>query len=486
MTRIYVPSQGPQDWRELLAKPGLHWKHGASAKALADAWEAADPWPPEIEAALTSAGFDDLDLLLAIPEHQTPLPGGPRASQTDLLVLARHIGGTHVVLAVEGKVAEPFGDHIVAEWRRQSDSQGRKERLAFLIERLGLTDDDTIAALRYQLLHRATAALLEAERFGAPEAVMLVHSFSSTAEWHGDYARFAQALDAEPDRGRIAPARVPGPVRLHLGWVTGAVPPVGQEPGLSHRVDRTVVRASESARAEAGPRSDDRAAIPQAALVFPEPDNTVVEQIGRVVRALAQGETRGAAAELANLAGVTSRTHPIEPMPTLPRQGWPKATHGQTRNPAVPVIARIYVRDRFTCVYCRRWTIPTQLLRLVSHAFPTEFPYHPNWKMDIAPRAYWDVSTSLDHVRAVSMGGDYQNPSNLATACARCQYQKGNLSLETLGWSVHRDSPGWSGRIDAYAPLWERLGRPDPREHTMWIRAFDAARAASSEPPPAV
>ena len=31
MTNIYVPSEGPQHWRWLLAKPGLHWKHGADA-----------------------------------------------------------------------------------------------------------------------------------------------------------------------------------------------------------------------------------------------------------------------------------------------------------------------------------------------------------------------------------------------------------------------------------------------------------------------
>ncbi len=138
----------------------------------------------------------------------------------------------------------------------------------------------------------------------------------------------------------------------------------------------------------------------------------------------------------------------------------------------------VYVRDGLTCVYCGRWTIPTQLLRLISHAFPATFPYHPNWKMDIAPRAYWDISTSLDHIRAVSMGGDWQDPANLATACARCQYQKGNLPLEILGWEVRRDRPGWSRLIDQYATLWERPGRPHEREHTTWIRAFDAARAS--------
>ncbi len=245
MTRIYVPSQGPEDWRWLLANPGLHWKHGASAKALADAWEAANPWPPEIESALTKAGFGELELLLAIPEHQTPLPGGARASQTDLLVLARRVAGPQVVLAVEGKVAEPFGGHTIADWVQQSDSQGRKERLAFLLERLGLRDDDEAAGLRYQLLHRAAAAVLEAERFGAPEAAMLVHSFSPTAERHDDYARFARALGAEPDSQTIVSARVPGDVKLYLGWVKGAVRSQPEGPALGSRFVRAVSVAGE-------------------------------------------------------------------------------------------------------------------------------------------------------------------------------------------------------------------------------------------------
>lgn len=35
MKRIYVPTEGPGDWRRLLAKPDLHWREGFSAKALA-------------------------------------------------------------------------------------------------------------------------------------------------------------------------------------------------------------------------------------------------------------------------------------------------------------------------------------------------------------------------------------------------------------------------------------------------------------------
>src|SRR4051795_9919170 len=93
MTRFYLPTIGPQDWQWLLAKPGLHWKHGASAMALAEAWEATPAWPVEVASALAAVGLGDLELIAAFPEHETPLPGGSRASQTDLLVFARRPAG---------------------------------------------------------------------------------------------------------------------------------------------------------------------------------------------------------------------------------------------------------------------------------------------------------------------------------------------------------------------------------------------------------
>jgi hypothetical protein len=107
---IYIPSTGAQDWQWLLAKPGLHWKHGASAMALADAWDAADRWPPEVASALDAGGFAGLEPLLAFPEDEVPLPGGRRASQTDLFVLARRPDDPLVTIAIEGKVEELFGE----------------------------------------------------------------------------------------------------------------------------------------------------------------------------------------------------------------------------------------------------------------------------------------------------------------------------------------------------------------------------------------
>jgi hypothetical protein len=42
----------------------------------------------------------------------------------------------------------------------------------------------------------------------------------------------------------------------------------------------------------------------------------------------------------------------------------------KTRNPAKTVIAEVWVRDRFSCCYCGRRTIPANIMRLVSGRAP--------------------------------------------------------------------------------------------------------------------
>jgi hypothetical protein len=244
MTRIYLPTSGPHDWQWLLAKPGLHWKHGASAMALADAWEHADGWPQPVADAL--AGDDQLaglEVLVAFPEHQVPLPGGQTASQSDLFVLARSPAEGLVAIAVEGKAAEPFGDSTVSEWRA-TDTAGRRKRLAFLLEVLGLEDDHRLAVIRYQLLHRTASAVIEARRFGARHAVMLVHSFSAKDAWLEDFVDFASLCGgARLTKGIVAPVREIGGVTLHLGWVSDTPRPLAPPPRLGPRFDRALALA---------------------------------------------------------------------------------------------------------------------------------------------------------------------------------------------------------------------------------------------------
>jgi hypothetical protein len=156
-------------------------------------------------------------MLLALPEHQVPLPGGGRPSQNDLWVLARSQTGL-ISMAVEGKVSEPFGP-TVGEWLVNA-SAGKQRRLAYLRDLLGLPDP-VPPHLRYQLLHRTASALIEARRFFAAHAVMLVHSFSQSDEWFADFSDFAETLGASVAKERVAPVPSQTEPTLHLGWVRG-------------------------------------------------------------------------------------------------------------------------------------------------------------------------------------------------------------------------------------------------------------------------
>lgn len=245
---ILIPTQTPDDWRRLLAEPEKHWRTGRSAKALACCWQSAGGFPPEVLAAFNNSPWrllHDIEMLFGLPELKTPLPGGSRASQTDLFVLAKSHGEL-ISIAVEGKVSEPF-DLPISEWLIKgaalpdasgegvelgegpsdkvapvpSPSAGKRRRLSYLAQVLEVSED-ALRGTRYQLVHRTVSALIEADRFSAPHALMVVHSFSQTHEWFEDFADFASVLGAEvvePDT--IVRVGTCASVSLYLGWVTG-------------------------------------------------------------------------------------------------------------------------------------------------------------------------------------------------------------------------------------------------------------------------
>ena len=219
MKRILVPTQSPEDWKRLLAKPE-HWKASYSAMTLALAWEAAHPAaPPEIVAVLESAGeavLHGLRLLLAIPEYQVDLPGGRRPSQTDVLALMRGQGGL-VAVAVEGKVDEAFGP-TVGEKRAEA-SAGVDERLTWITQRLALVSVPDV--IRYQLLHRTVSALLIAEQFDAAAAVMLVQSFSPTDRWFEDFEALVGLFGANVPVGQLVRLGEFNGTPLYIGWCKG-------------------------------------------------------------------------------------------------------------------------------------------------------------------------------------------------------------------------------------------------------------------------
>lgn len=218
LLRIHVPLLKPEDVIPHLGKGELHWRDGYSAKSVCVSWFNANDIPSAVRSVLDQAPeYRGAELLEAWLERCTHLPWGKgNPSQTDLLALLRLEDGL-AILGIEAKVKESFGP-IVRDWL--DDGGANKEaRLHGLCDFLGL---ELTAALdlRYQLLHRTAAAILEAQRFGAARAAMVVQSFCPERTGLSDFRAFARAA-AFGDIGANSmsePRKLNG-VETRVGWI---------------------------------------------------------------------------------------------------------------------------------------------------------------------------------------------------------------------------------------------------------------------------
>lgn len=220
MSKIFIPANKPEDWKVFLADP-KHWKTGYSAKSLAHCWQEANGFPKGVRRVFQESEIDifkNIELLLAFPEYKVPLVGGLRSSQNDIFILAKG-GGELIAIAVEGKVAEDFGQ-TVAEWSLKKDEKTNKEqRLRFLLQELRL--ESIPENIRYQLIHRSASAIIEARRFNAKNALMLIHSFSQIYEHFDDYNQFLSLFKLRGEKDKlVGPVNING-VNLFFSWIRG-------------------------------------------------------------------------------------------------------------------------------------------------------------------------------------------------------------------------------------------------------------------------
>lgn len=214
--RLHVPLLAPEGIIPHLGAPH-HWKEGRSAKCLIDSWWGANDIPPSIRRMLDGAPeWRDAVLIDAFAERCTDLEDGrPSHSQSDLLAIVALASGIGV-LSIEAKVDEGF-DKMVGQWIGDG-SAGKAVRLAKLTALLDI-EDQAIEGLRYQLLHRTAAAVLEAKRYRTNQAAMIVQSWCSVRSSFGDYLAFCRALGGlEPEPNRLTASINVGGVRLRLGW----------------------------------------------------------------------------------------------------------------------------------------------------------------------------------------------------------------------------------------------------------------------------
>jgi hypothetical protein len=203
----------PHDARAYLADPIKHWRPDYSAQELAYAWLAGSTIPQSVHRLLTQA-LGAYDIVEGFFEKETDLGTRGRPSQTDLLLVLRS-GSQYAIAAIEAKAREPFGP-TVEKWN--DGSAGKQARLNDLCHQLGLRPANVLK-LRYQLLHRTVAALIEGERYGASLALLIVQAFPGAEKSLSDFQEFARALGfGDLVENELSDGRVVRRCSLRIGW----------------------------------------------------------------------------------------------------------------------------------------------------------------------------------------------------------------------------------------------------------------------------
>ncbi len=81
------------------------------------------------------------------------------------------------------------------------------------------SDGDDLSTIYYQLIHRTASPIIEAMRFHAATAMMLVHSFSQEHKWFPEFRDFAGKLGVEAELNKIHFCGNRSGVDLYIGWV---------------------------------------------------------------------------------------------------------------------------------------------------------------------------------------------------------------------------------------------------------------------------
>ncbi len=223
MGKINISTRGAASWRERLAHPDRQWKRRFSAFEAAVSWERASHsksgLPVEIQQLFSTEYFGEVSLLLGIAEHQVPLPAGRAQSQCDLWAILTSTKVGQISLAVEAKANEAFGDENLNDWFVSGKSEqsriNRQKRWQYIADHL--PSSNSYHSIRYQLLHRCAASVIEAKRFVCKHACLIVQAFHSPSQSFDEYKHFCTALNIPATRGQMHMTQV-GEIALHIGW----------------------------------------------------------------------------------------------------------------------------------------------------------------------------------------------------------------------------------------------------------------------------
>jgi hypothetical protein len=189
------------------------WKDGYSAKEQAKAWlRSGIPRVPEELWTAVAGLVGEVDEIYGRPEHLTSLDrfrGGPR--HHDMLACTRRNGkmvGVVGVVGVEAKACEDF-DGTVGDRAKAAPPSKKRARCNLLARALfgrevmdgeaGYPLDQGLASHGYQLWTATVGTIIEAQKRGVDQAIVVVHQFRphdlEAARQAGDTRPWVEALD---------------------------------------------------------------------------------------------------------------------------------------------------------------------------------------------------------------------------------------------------------------------------------------------------
>lgn len=129
--------------------------------------------------------------------------------------------------------------------------------------------------------------------------------------------------------------------------------------------------------------------------------------------------------------------------PSTPRRPWPLRR-----------MVGVFLRDGFTDRYSGERLVFPGTLRALAVLLPEAFPYQLHWKQSATHPAFYELSSTLDHIVPVARGGA-DDESNVVTTSMLKNMAKGNFLLEELRWPLDRAplAAGWDGLLQWFLSM---------------------------------
>ena len=113
-----------------------------------------------------------------------------------------------------------------------------------------------------------------------------------------------------------------------------------------------------------------------------------------------------------------------------------------------------FIKDGFIDRYTGNKLLNPGMLKIISHYFPDEFPYHSHWKMTETHGAYWELIPTIDHIYPIAKGGE-DKEENWVTTSMKNNSIKSNYTIDEIHWKLYPQGniDEWDGLTKVFLQL---------------------------------